>query len=357
MSSARTYAATGRAGKSQPQSQPPASGPLLSVEDLTVSFTTARGTASAVSELSFHVDPGEVLAIVGESGSGKSVTAQAIMGLLPRRSASVDSGRVSFGGRDLLALPPRQAREVSGRDIGMVFQDPLTSLNPVHSVGRQIAEASRRRFGCTRREGRELAIEMLQRVRIPDAARRVDDFPHQFSGGMRQRVMIAMALATGPQLLIADEPTTALDVTVQAQIMELLAELQAERGMTMILITHDLGVVAEAADRVLVMYAGRAVETGRIHEVYDRSSHPYTAGLLTSLPGELTDGEDLVPIPGSPADIWDRPEGCVFAPRCARARDICTIYRPKLLPTADGSPAHAAACHFSEEVLADARIA
>lgn len=324
--------------------------PLLQVKDLSVAFHTSRGSAKAVNGVSFEVDAGETLAILGESGSGKSVTAQAIMGLLPRRTSSVECGQVLFKGHDVLRMSPKKARELAGRDIGMVFQDPLSSLNPVYTVGAQISEAARRRFGASKAVANELAVDMLQRVGIPNPQHRVKDYPHQFSGGMRQRVMVAIALANKPDLLIADEPTTALDVTVQAQIFDLLAELQAETNMAMILITHDLGVAAQVADRAVVMYSGRAAEAGTLRELYDHSAHPYTLGLLGSIPNELDPSQTLVPIPGSPPDIWDTPTGCAFAPRCRFSQEICTAERPALTRTADGSPTHHAACHFSKEL-------
>lgn len=324
--------------------------PLLQVIDLSVSFHTSRGSARAVNGVSFDVDAGETLAILGESGSGKSVTAQAIMGLLPRRTSSVDTGQVLFKGTDVLQMTPKKARELAGQDIGMVFQDPLSSLNPVYSVGAQISEAARRRFGASRAAGFELAVEMLHKVGIPNPKQRVKDYPHQFSGGMRQRVMIAIALANNPELLIADEPTTALDVTVQAQVFELLAELQAEMNMAMILITHDLGVAAQVADRAVVMYSGRAVETGTVQELYDRSAHPYTLGLLGSIPSEHDPSQMLVPIPGTPPDIWDSQSGCAFAPRCRFVQEQCISEQPQLTPATNGSATHYASCHFSKEL-------
>lgn len=324
--------------------------PLLQVNDLSVSFHTSRGTARAVNGVSFDIDAGETLAILGESGSGKSVTAKAIMGLLPPRTSSVDTGQVLFNGEDVLQMSPKKARELAGRDIGMVFQDPLSSLNPVYTVGSQISESARRRFGASKSAAHELAVDMLQRVGIPNPTQRVKNYPHQFSGGMRQRVMIAIALANNPALLIADEPTTALDVTVQAQIFDLLAELQAEMNMAMILITHDLGVAAQVADRAVVMYSGKAAETGTLQEIYDNSAHPYTIGLLGSLPNEHDPSQALVPIPGSPPDIWDTPTGCAFATRCRFAQDICTSHQPALAPAGDGSATHYAACHFSKEL-------
>ncbi|GAB3805145.1 ABC transporter ATP-binding protein [Micromonospora zhanjiangensis] len=289
------------------------------------------------------------------------------MGLVPHPAGRVTGGQIHYAGSDLLARPRAQTRRLNGTELAMVFQDPLSSLNPVFRVGAQIGELFRRRQGASRAEARRKAIELMDRVGIPAAARRVDDYPHQFSGGMRQRVMIAMALALRPRLLIADEPTTALDVTVQAQIMALLAELKAEHRMAMILISHDLGVVAGVADRVMIMYAGRVVETGGLREVYDTMGHPYTRGLMASIPDLDGPRERLVPIPGAPPDLMRLPSGCPFRPRCAFATDVCATERPDLAPVpgpgaVDGglpSPAgsHRAACHHTKEVLADVRPA
>ncbi|NED98218.1 ABC transporter ATP-binding protein [Phytoactinopolyspora alkaliphila] len=329
--------------------------PLLSVRDLRVEFGTRAGVVTAVDGVSFDVRPGETLAILGESGSGKSVTSQAIMGILPKPAGRVVGGRIVYRGADLLTRPPAEVRKLRGTEMSMVFQDPLSSLNPVFRVGYQIGEMFRRHRGYSRSEAREAAIELMERVGIPAARQRVDDFPHQFSGGMRQRIMIAIALALDPTLLIADEPTTALDVTVQAQVMKLLTRLQREEGMAMILITHDLGVVASSADRVLMMYAGRVVETGDIREVYEYASHPYTKGLMASIP-ELDGRSDrLTPIKGSPPDLLDLPPGCSFHPRCPYARDVCVQDDPDLLHVESRPGTHRAACHFREEVLTDDR--
>jgi oligopeptide transport system ATP-binding protein len=338
----------------------PASGnppPLLEVRDLAVEFATPDGVVSAVNGVGFTLGPGETLAIVGESGSGKSVTAQAVMGLVDRPGAVTGgsvwlfpSGDTPYpGGVDLLRLNDEERRQVRGRRIAMIFQDPLSALNPVFSVGFQIGEMFRVHQGCSRREARRRAVEALRRVRIPSAAERVRDHPHQFSGGMRQRVMIAMALALGPEVLIADEPTTALDVTVQAQILELLADLQAETGMGLVLITHDLGVAAEVADRVAVMYAGRVVETGPAGEVLLAPRHPYTQGLLASRPqgvGRL--GQRLEPIAGAPPSLSRIPPGCPFHPRCPYAVERCRVERP---PLAEVLPGRASACWRTEEVF------
>jgi oligopeptide/dipeptide ABC transporter ATP-binding protein len=323
--------------------------PLLEVDDLRVQFRTATGVITPVDGLSFTVAPGETLAVLGESGSGKSVTAQAVMGLLPHPAGRVTGGRIGYDGADLLTRPAADVRRLRGPEMAMVFQDPLSSLNPVFRVGAQIGEMFRRHRGASRRAARAAAVDLMKRVGIPDAAKRVDDYPHQFSGGMRQRVMIAMAIALNPRLLIADEPTTALDVTVQAQVMALLASLQQEYGMAMVLITHDLGVVADVADRMLLVYAGRAAETGRIREVYEHPAHPYAAGLMASLPSVSADQDRLTPIPGAPPNLAALPSGCPFHPRCPYAVDRCRDEQPPLreMPGAG----RAAACHRAEEVL------
>jgi oligopeptide/dipeptide ABC transporter ATP-binding protein len=295
-----------------------------------------------------HVDAGETLAVLGESGSGKSVTAQAIMGILDSPPALVRSGRILFEGRDLLAMPAADRRKVRGQGIAMVFQDALSALNPVFPVGWQIGETLRVRLGMDRKAAARRAIELMDRVRIPAAAARSGDYPHQFSGGMRQRVMIAMALALDPKVLIADEPTTALDVTVQAQIMDLLMELKAERGMALVLITHDLGVVAQVADRIAVMYAGRIIEAAGVHELYRRPAHPYTRALLESMPDRHRTGEPLTTIRGLPPNLLHIPPGCPFHPRCPIAIDIC---RAEIPPVIAAGPARVAACHRTHEVL------
>ncbi len=323
-------------------------GHLLEVEDLAVEFRTRHGVVKAVNGISYHLDQGETLAILGESGSGKSVSAQAVMGIIDSPPGFVTGGAVRFRGTDLLKLSDEERRRIRGERIAMVFQDALTALNPVFSVGFQIAEMFRVHRGSSRDEARRRAVELLDRVRIPSAAERIGDFPHQFSGGMRQRVMIAMALALDPDVLIADEPTTALDVTVQAQVMELLADLQAETGMGLILITHDLGVVADVADRVAVMYAGKVVETGPIRELYGRPAHPYTEGLMASIPRVDQKGEDLTPIGGAPPNLLRIPSGCPFHPRCRYRREVCAREEPPLYQV-DGR--RHSACHFYEEVL------
>jgi oligopeptide/dipeptide ABC transporter ATP-binding protein len=290
--------------------------PLLSVEDLRVQFWTRRGTIHAVNGISFDIAPGETLGIVGESGCGKSVTSLAILGILPRAGRAT-SGRAIFQGRDLLHLSDRQLRQVRGKEIAMIFQDPMTSLNPVLTIGRQITEALETHFGLKGKVAEQRATELLDRVGIPAANKRVRDYPHQFSGGMRQRAMIAMALACEPKLLIADEPTTALDVTIQAQILHLLRELVAERDTALILITHDLGVVAGMCERVNVMYAGMFMETGSAEQVFTRPRHPYTLGLLQSVPRlDAARKTPLHPIEGNPRDMLFPPQACPFAPRC-----------------------------------------
>ena len=324
---------------------------LLEVEDLRVDFATRGGPVTVVDGVSLDLGPGETLAVLGESGSGKSVTAQAIMGLLPKGAGRIAGGRIRYDGTDLVGGPADRLRRLRGTEMAMVFQDPLSSLNPVFRVGAQIGEAFRRRQGASRRAARRSAIDLMDRVGIPDAGRRVDDYPHQFSGGMRQRVMIAIALSLRPRLLIADEPTTALDVTVQAQIMDLLADLQHEYGMALMLITHDLGVVADVADRVLLMYAGRVVETGGIREVYDTPAHPYALGLMRSLPSAVDGQRRLTPIGGAPPDLTLLPSGCPFRPRCPHAIEECADRRPDLRQPRGWAVAHLGACHRSEEVL------
>ncbi|WP_441250415.1 ABC transporter ATP-binding protein [Kitasatospora sp. McL0602] len=329
--------------------------PLLEVRDLHVEFRTRDGIAKAVNGVDYSVRAGETLAVLGESGSGKSVTAQAIMGILDSPPGHITGGEIVFKGRDLLKLGTEERRKVRGAQMAMIFQDALSSLNPVHSVGTQLGEMFRVHKGASRKEAKAKAIELMDRVRIPAAAQRVGDYPHQFSGGMRQRIMIAMALALEPDLIIADEPTTALDVTVQAQVMDLLAELQAEYHMGLILITHDLGVVADVADKIAVMYAGRIVETAPVHELYARPAHPYTRGLLDSIPRLDQKGEELYAIKGLPPNLLRIPPGCAFNPRCPRAQDICRQEIPQLFKVseADGAelPGRGSACFFWKETL------
>ena len=321
---------------------------LLEVDDLAVEFRTRDGVVHAVDGVSYTLDPGETLAILGESGSGKSVSAQAIMGILDMPPAVITRGKVRYRGTNLLKLSDHERRKIRGPGISMIFQDALTALNPVYPVGWQIAEMFRVHRGDSKNVATEKAIALMERVHIPSARERVRDYPHQFSGGMRQRVMIAMALALDPDILIADEPTTALDVTVQAQIMDLLAELQEQTGMGLILITHDLGVVAQVADRVAVMYAGRIVETANIDEIYRHPAHPYTEGLIASIPRLDQKGHPLQPITGSPPNLMRVPPGCSFHPRCPYRRERCSVDEPPLYQV---TPDRHSACHYFQEVL------
>jgi oligopeptide transport system ATP-binding protein len=321
--------------------------PLLEVEDLRIHFHTGGGTVRAVNGVSFALHKGETLCIVGESGSGKSITGEAIMGILDRPPGVIAGGAVRYRGRDLLAMDEGEINAIRGRSIAMVFQDALATLNPVLSVGDQIAEMFTRHLGMSRGEACRAAVRIMEKVQIPAAAERYGDYPHQFSGGMRQRVMIAMAVALEPDVLIADEPTTALDVTVQAGIVELLGELCAGGRMGMILITHDLSVVANTADTVAIMYAGRIVEQAPADALFAAPRHPYTIGLIASVPRVDGDGADLVAIPGSPPDPRRLAAGCAFHPRCRFARERCVVERPALRPA---GPMRSAACHFFEEV-------
>src|SRR4051794_7535647 len=324
--------------------------PYLLVDELRVRFATEDGVVRAVDGISFAVDRGRTLGIVGESGSGKSVTSLAILGLHNPRRTEI-SGRIVVGGRDVVGLGEERIRRLRGRDMAMIFQDPLSALHPYYSVGRQIAEAYRVHHpSAGRAEARTRAVEMLDRVGIPQPAKRFDQYPHEFSGGMRQRAMIAMALVNDPDLLIADEPTTALDVTVQAQILDLLSDLQDEFRSAIILITHDLGVVSQVADDVLVMYGGRAVEHGSVEQVLRRPQHPYTWGLLSSVPSLHGDADaDLVPIKGNPPSLINLPSGCAFHPRCRyadRNGDRCRTEVPDLIPATERG--HLVACHLPE---------
>jgi oligopeptide/dipeptide ABC transporter ATP-binding protein len=326
--------------------------PLLSIEDLRVHFHTDAGVVKAVDGISWAVKPGETLGIVGESGSGKSVSALAVMGLVPVPPARYESGRILFKGRDLIAADEKERRAIRGKEISMIFQDPLTALNPVFRVGHQIAEviqAHDKKVG--RIAARAKAVELLAEVGIPNPKQRAREYPHQFSGGMRQRAMIAMALALDPAVLIADEPTTALDVTVQAQVLDLVERLQEEFGTAIVVITHDLGVVADMADNVLVMYAGKPVEVADRHTAYYGPHMPYTWGLLQSLPstGAEHTGERLRPIKGLPPSLIHLPSGCSFSPRCPYVFEPCTSEEPKLLPAFPRKPEHLSACHLSLE--------
>ncbi|MFO1056360.1 MAG: oligopeptide/dipeptide ABC transporter ATP-binding protein [Dongiaceae bacterium] len=315
---------------------------LLEIRNLSVEFPTARGTFRAVEGLDLVLEPGEILGIVGESGSGKSVSMLALMGLIAW-PGKVRADRLSFAGHDLLGMRPAQRRRMIGKDLAMVFQEPVTSLNPCFTVGFQIMEALAVHEGGSRAQRRRRTIELLDQVGIPDAAGRIGSFPHQLSGGMNQRVMIAMAIACNPRLLIADEPTTALDVTIQAQILDLLLALQRERGMALVLITHDMGVVAETAQRVMVMYAGQAVEEQAADSLFEQPRHPYTGALLDALPERSAGGARLATIPGVVPGIDDRPAGCLFNPRCARVEERCRRERPALLADRPGRPVR---CHF-----------
>lgn len=339
--SARPMDRDGAGGPSDPSS----SDVLLDVRDLSVTFGTGPGAAMAVRGVGFAIAPGEAVAIVGESGSGKSVSVMALLRLLP--STAVVTGTASLRGVDLLRLDPAGLRSVRGRDISMIFQDPLSSLDPVMTVGDQVVEALTVHRGIRGGTARARAVQLLEMVGIPEAARRVRHYPHQFSGGMRQRVMIAAALATEPALLIADEPTTALDVTIQAQILDLLRELRQTHGTAILLITHDLGVTAELVDRLYVMYAGRFVEQGMLGDVLGRPRHPYTSGLLAASPRIDREPSDvLIPIAGAPPDVRTESTGCAFAPRCSSVHARCLVERPSLLPT--GGSGHAA-CWLVEE--------
>ncbi|MET3948666.1 peptide/nickel transport system ATP-binding protein [Arthrobacter sp. UYCu512] len=321
-------------------------GAFLDVRNLSVGFPTDDGMISAVNGMDFTLERGQTLGIVGESGSGKSVTSQALMGLLKGTSAQV-SGQVLFDGKDLITLAEAGMRQLRGRNIGMIFQDPLSALHPFYTVGHQIAEAYLVHHQASRKQARSAAINMLGRVGIPSPEQRYGEYPHHFSGGMRQRAMIAMALICEPELLIADEPTTALDVTVQAQILDLMAELQAETNSALILITHDLGVVAEVCDSVLVMYGGQCVETGPVDEIFHDTRHPYTLGLLNSMPTLAGNSGRLSPIPGQPPSLLELPPGCIFRSRCDYAAlagpDVCREHRPELL-VEDG---HGKRCHLT----------
>ena len=322
---------------------------LLDVQGLTTAFMTGRGEITAIEEVSFSLKEGEILGIVGESGSGKSVTALTIMGLLPQPPARIAAGKVMFQGQDLTKLSAREMQRIRGPGIAMIFQEPMTSLNPVFSIGDQIMETIRAHENLPAAALRKRAIDMLDKVGIPSAARRLDDYPHQMSGGQRQRVMIAIALACNPKLLIADEPTTALDVTIQAQILDLLMDLRDEFRMAIIIITHNMGVIAETADRVLVMYAGRVIEEAPVARVFDHPVHPYTRGLLECVPSITEDRARLIAIPGTLPDPARRPPGCRYSVRCRYAQPSCSEALPPLiLEEAD----HWAACLRAKELAA-----
>ncbi len=324
---------------------------LLEVRDLHVEFKTRDGVAKAVNGVNYSVAEGETLAVLGESGSGKSVTAQAVMGILDMPPGRIAGGEILFKGKDLLTMKEEERRKIRGAEMAMIFQDALSSLNPVLSVGAQLGEMYEVHRGMSRKDAKGKAVELMERVKIPAAKERVGDYPHQFSGGMRQRIMIAMALALEPSLIIADEPTTALDVTVQAQVMDLLAELQHELNMGLILITHDLGVVADVADKIAVMYAGRIVEAAPVHEIYKAPAHPYTRGLLDSIPRLDQKGQELYAIKGLPPNLVAIPPGCAFNPRCPMAQAVCRTDVPPLYRVTESPVERTSACHFWKECL------
>ncbi|GLX70114.1 ABC transporter ATP-binding protein [Paenibacillus glycanilyticus] len=316
---------------------------LLEVNDLRVNFKVRGGTVQAVRGVNFHINKGEAVAIVGESGCGKSVTAQTLMRLIPSPPA-MTSGSIMFKGQEILSKTPKEMENIRGKEMGMIFQDPMTSLNPTLSIGRQITEGLVKHQGMSSSAARSRAIEMLNLVGIPNPAARFNQYPHEFSGGMRQRAMIAIALACNPSLLIADEPTTALDVTIQAQILRVMKDLQERMGTSIILITHDLGVVADICDRVIVMYAGKVVESGTKWEIFKNPKHPYTKGLLRSVPRlDQRKDEPLIPIFGTPPDLIKPPAGCSFCARCDEAMRVCVDNDPELLPV-DGNESHTSAC-------------
>lgn len=315
---------------------------ILEVKDLHVSFHTYAGEVKAVRGVNFHVNKGESVAIVGESGCGKSVTSQTIMKLIPMPPGQIKQGQILFQGTDIVKKSNKEMEKIRGKEIGMIFQDSMTSLNPTMTIGLQIMEGLRKHQGLSKTEAKERAIEMLRLVRIPMPEKRLEQYPHEFSGGMRQRAMIAIALACEPKLLIADEPTTALDVTIQAQIMDLIRDLQKKTGTSIILITHDLGVVAKTCNRVVVMYAGEVIETGTVDEIFYYPQHPYTKGLLKSVPRlDLKKDEPLIPILGTPPDLLNPPKGCAFALRCDYAMRVCKDHTPEMDTIAK---THASAC-------------
>src|SRR6266404_1231707 len=340
------------ASKSRRNLMSQTNGQLLEVKGLRTYFETEDGTVKAVDGISFALRRGETLGIVGESGSGKSVTNLSIIRLIPNPPGKIVSGEVVFNGQDLLLLSTEQVRRIRGRRIAMIFQDPMTSLNPFMKISRQLMEMTRLHLGHSKSQAHEHAVRMLETVGIPDARARAENYPHEFSGGMRQRVMIAMALSCKPELLIADEPTTALDVTIQAQILELIKRLKAETGASVILITHDLGVVAGMTDHVIVMYAGKVFEQAPTAELFARPGNPYTRGLLRSVPDPLAEQGSLYQIPGLPPDLARLPPGCPFAPRCERAEDVC---RNEFPPFVQLTPEHHSLCHFANEVYAESK--
>jgi oligopeptide transport system ATP-binding protein len=325
-------------------------GIVLSVRNLRTYFDTDDGVVKAVDGVSFDLRRGETLGIVGESGSGKTVTNLSLLRLIPEPPGRIASGQIIFDKKNLLTLGPEEIREIRGRNIAMIFQDPMTSLNPFMRISKQLMEITQLHLGHTKEEAYEHAVQMLETVGIPDARRRANDYPHEFSGGMRQRVMIAMALSCRPQLLIADEPTTALDVTIQAQILDLIRELKAQTGTSVILVTHDLGVVAGMADRLIVMYAGQIFEQGTTKELFRSPANPYTQGLLRSVPDPLAEHGKLYQIPGLPPDLTRLGRGCAFAERCEQAQSICHNEAPPLVQL---NREHSSLCHFAQEIYAD----
>ena len=331
-----------------------ANGNLLEVKDLRTYFETEDGVVKAVDGVSFEVRQGETLGIVGESGSGKSVANLSLMRLIPEPPGKIVSGSIAFRGRDILKLSPREVRAIRGKQIAMIFQDPMTSLNPFMRISRQLMEVTQLHLGHSKQQAREHAIRMLEVVGIPDAEARLESYPHEFSGGMRQRVMIAMALSCQPELLIADEPTTALDVTIQAQILELIKRLKAETGASVILVTHDLGVVAGMTDHIIVMYAGKVFEQAPTSELFEQPGNPYTRGLLRSVPDPAAEQGKLYQIPGQPPDLARLPSGCPFAPRCERVQEIC---RREFPPFVQLTSEHYSLCHFADQVYAESQRA
>jgi len=326
--------------------------PVLEIRDLTVEFDTEDGVVHAVTDVSYSLFPGEVLGVVGESGSGKSVSMLTVLGLIPQPPGRIVTGEAYFKGQDLLRMPSKALQRIRGGEMAMIFQDPMTSLNPVLTIGDQISEAIKvHRSGTSDDAAAARTVELLELVGVPFAERRVHQYPHEFSGGMRQRAMIAMAIANDPTVLVADEPTTALDVTIQAQIVEVLKTAQEETHAATVLITHDLGLIAELADRVVVMYAGRVVELADVYTIFNSPRHPYTVGLMKSLARLDSDQDRLEPIPGQPPSLITPPPGCAFHPRCAQSqgREICRTELPELRPSSDGGD-HLSACHFADEL-------
>ena len=325
---------------------------LLEVKDLKTYFYTDSGVAKAVDGVTFSLDKGKTLGIVGESGCGKSVTSLSIMRLVDPATGRNEGGSIVFDGQDLLTLPEKEMRKLRGNRISMIFQEPMTSLNPVFTIGDQISESLKLHKGLDKKAARDRAIELLELVGIPEAGKRVDEYPHQLSGGMRQRVMIAMALSGDPELLIADEPTTALDVTIQAQILELMQDLQKKLGMAIIMVTHDLGVIASMCDEIMVMYGGRVCERGTADDIFYRPAHEYTKGLLRSIPSAANMNERLIPIGGTPINMLDLPKGCAFCPRCDAAMKICLREQPEELQVSD---THHAACWMNVKKMKEAQ--